>query len=82
MTKYNTVYCKYNVKLFYSKLNKLKSGIINGTQLTINLSSNVIGHANGETNFSHKLLLTNTEVSNILKAFANGSTANTKVSKF
>ena len=32
-------------------------------------------------NFSHKLLLTNTEVSKIRKAFANGLSANIKFSK-
>ena len=49
--------------------------------VTLNISSNLIGSSNGETNFPHKLLLTNTEVSNICKAFGNGSTANIKVSK-
>ena len=34
-----------------------------------------------ETNFPHKLLLTNRQVSNILKAFANHSSANIKLSK-
>ena len=31
--------------------------------------------------FAQKLLLTNTQVSKILKAFANNSSANTKISK-
>ena len=39
-----------------SQLNKLKSGIKTGTEVTLNLSSNLIGKAN-ETNFPHKLLL-------------------------
>ena len=43
--------------------------------------SNVIGDANDEINFLHKLLLTNTQVSKICKAFASGSTANIKFSK-
>ena len=47
----------------------------------MNLSSNVIGNSNDETNFSHKLLLTNTQVLRLLKAFANNSSANTKLSK-
>ena len=34
MTKYNTL----NVKLSNSQLNKLKSGIENATQVTLNLS--------------------------------------------
>ena len=36
MTQYNTL----NVKLSNSQLNKLKSGIKNGTEVTLNLSSN------------------------------------------
>ena len=52
MTQYNTL----NVKLSYSELKKLKSGIKNVTEVTLNLSSNVIG----ESNFPHKLLLTDT----------------------
>ena len=34
-----------------------------------------------ENNFPNKLLLTNTQVSNLLKAFANNSSANIKLSK-
>ena len=34
-----------------------------------------------ENNFPHKLLSTNTQVSRLLKAFANGSSANIKLSK-
>ena len=37
---------------------RLKSGIKNGTEVTLNLLSNFIGSSNDETNFSHKLLLT------------------------
>ena len=37
--------------------------------------------SNDETNFPHKLLLTTTQVSTICKAFANGSSANLKLSK-
>ena len=33
----------------------LKLGIKNGTELTLNLSLNVINDANDETNFPHKL---------------------------
>ena len=60
---------------------KLKSGIKNGTQVTLKLSSNVGGDSNDETNFPHKLLLTNTQVLRIRKAFANNSSANMKLSK-
>ena len=41
----------------------------------------MIGSSNDKTNFPHKLLLTNTEVSKNHKAFANGSSANIKFSK-
>ena len=54
-----------NVKLSNSQLNKLKFAIKDETEVTLNLSSNLIGNSNDETNFPHKLLLTNTEVSKI-----------------
>ena len=41
MTFYNTL----NVKLSNSQLNTLKSDIKNGTEVTLNLSSNVIGNS-------------------------------------
>ena len=52
MTQCNTL----NVKMFNSKLYKLKSGINNGIEVTLKLSSNVIGNSNEDINFSHKLL--------------------------
>ena len=67
MTQYNTL----NVKFSNSRLNKLKSGIKNRTEVTFNLSSNLIGSSYDENSFSHKLLLTNTQASKICKAFAN-----------
>ena len=39
------------------------------------------GSSNDETNFPHELLLTDTQVSKIRKAFANGSSADIKFSK-
>ena len=77
MTQYNTL----NVKLSNSQLNKLKSGIKNGTKVTLNLSSDLIGNSNDGTNFPHKLLLTNTQVSKIRKPIVNDSSANIKFSK-
>ena len=44
-------------------------------------SSNVVGDSNDENNFPHKLLLTNTQVSRLRKAFANNSSAYIKLSK-
>ena len=63
MTQYNIL----NVKLSNSQLNKLTSGIKNGTEVTLNLSSNVIGNSNDYTNFPHKILLTDRQVSRIRK---------------
>ena len=45
------------------------------------ISSDVAGDSNDENNFSHKLLLINTQVSKICKAFANNSSANIKLSQ-
>ena len=77
MTQCNTL----NAKLSNSQLNKLKSGIKYGTQVTLNFSRNAVGESNDENNFPYKLLLTNTQVSKIRKAFANGSSANIKFLK-
>ena len=67
MTQYNSL----NVKLSNSQLNKLKLAIKNKTEAVLRLSSNMIGNPNDETNFPHKLLLINTQVANIHKAFGN-----------
>ena len=77
MTQCNTL----NIKLPNSQINKLKSGIKNNTEVTLKISSNVIGDSNDENNFPRKLLLTNTQVSRLCKAFANNSSANIKLSK-
>ena len=53
----------------------------NSTEVSLNLSSNVIGNSNSEYNFLHKLLLTNAKVSRLRKGFANGSSAIIKSSK-
>ena len=49
--------------------------------VTLNLSSNAVGESNDETNFLHRLLLTDTQVSRLCKAFANVLSANIKLSK-
>ena len=41
------------------QLNKLKSGKKNGNEVSLNLSSNVLGEYSDEINFPHKLLSTN-----------------------
>ena len=76
-----TQYTMLNINLSNLQLNKLKPAIKNETEVKLNLSSNLIWSSNDETNFPHKLLLTDTQVSKICKAFANGSSANIKVSK-
>ena len=68
MTQYNT----WNLKLSNLQLNKLKLGIKNSTEVT-----NFVGDSNDE----NKFLLTNTQVSNLCKAFSNGSSGNIKLSK-
>ena len=74
MTQYGV-----NVKVSNSQLNKLKSAIKNETEVVLRLSSNMI--CNHETNFPHKLLSTNRQVSNLRKAFANKSSTDIKLSK-
>ena len=63
------------------QLNKLKSGIKNGNEVTLKLLSNIDGDSNNENNFPQKLLLTNTQISKLLKAFEDGSSVNIKLSK-
>ena len=77
MTQYNSL----NVNLSKSWLNKLKSIIKNETETVLRLSSNMIGNSTDETNFLHELLLTNRQVANLHKYFANNSTADIKLSK-
>ena len=77
MTRCNTL----NVSSCNSQLNKLKAGIKNGTKVTLNPSSNVTGDSKDENNFSHELLSTHAQISNILKDFWNGSSSNTKSPK-
>ena len=50
-------------------------------KVTLNLSSDVVGDSNGETNFPHRLLLINTRVSRLRKTLANNSLTNIKLSK-
>ena len=70
-----------NVKLSNSQFSKLKSSIKNETDFVLRLSSNMVGNSNDNTNFSHELLLTNRQVENIRKAFANHLSTDIKLSK-
>ena len=76
-----TQYSSLNKKLSNSHLNKLKSAIKKETQVVLRPSSNMIGNSDDEINFPRKLLLTNRQVSNLRKAFANNSLVNIKLSK-
>ena len=53
----------------------------NETDVILRLSSNMIGNSDDETNFPHKLLLTNRQVTNLRKAFANHTSTDIKLSK-
>ena len=75
MMQYNS----FDVKLSNSQLNKLKSAIKNKTEVVLRLSSNLIG--DDETNFLHKLSLTNRQVADLHKAFAEKSSTDIKLSK-
>ena len=75
MAQYNSL----NVKLSNSQLNKLKSAIKNETEVVLRLSSNMIG--DNEINFPHKLLLTNKQVTDLRKAFANYLSTDIKLLK-
>ena len=73
MMQSNSLY----VKLSNSKFDKLKSTVENETEVVLILS--VIG--DDETNFLHKLLLTNRQIANLWKAFANYLSTDIKLSK-
>ena len=72
MTQYNSL----NVKLSNLQLNKLKSAIKNETDVVL-----MISNSDDETNFPHKLLLSNRQVANLGKAFANHRSTDIKLSK-
>ena len=77
MTQYNSV----NVKLSNSQLNKLKSAIKNESDVVLRISLSMVGNSNDNTNFPHKLLLTDRQVVNIRKAFPNNLSRDVKFSK-
>ena len=75
MTQFNSLH----VNLSDSQLNRLKSAIKNETEAILRLSSNKVG--DDETNFPHKLLLTNRQVENLHEVFANKSSTDINLSK-
>ena len=72
MTEYNSV----NVNLSDSQFSNK-----NSTEVYLSLSSNMIGHANDETNFSHKLLLISRQVRSFGEAFGNSLSFSLVLSK-
>ena len=74
MTEYNSI----NAKLCNFELNKLNLTIKTATEVTLKLSSNMIRDSNDGSNFPHKLLLTERQLSKVRKDFANNSSANIK----
>ena len=77
MTQFDTL----NIKLSNLQFNKLKSGIKYGTEVTLKISSNIVGDSNNENNFPHNLLLTNRQNSKLRKSFVNTFSANIKLLK-
>ena len=75
MTQYNNL----NVKLSNLQLIKSKSIIENETEVVLILSSNMVG--DDETNFPHKLILTNRHFANYRKVLANYLSTDIKLSK-
>ena len=73
MTQCNSL----NVKLSNSQLSVIKTE----TDVALRLSSNMIGNSEDETKFPHKLLLTNRQVANLRKTFANYLSTDIKLSK-
>ena len=62
MTQCNSL----NVKMSSSELNKLELGRKNGTEVTLNLSWNVIRYSNDDTNLPAELSLTERRASRFL----------------
>ena len=63
------------------QLNRLKSEMKNGTEVTLKVSLNVAGDSNDEKTFLLKQLLTSTQVSKLHKSFTIGSSANISYQK-
>ena len=83
MTQYNSL----NEKLSNSQLNKLKSAIKQKKKEkkknwnSFEIIIKYVGNSDDKTNFPHELLLTNRQVANLRKAFANNSSNDIKLSR-
>ena len=69
------------IKLYILQLKKLKLAAKNATEVTLMLSSNMIGNFIDDTSFRHKLLVTDRHVSKARKTIVNNSSGNVKLSK-
>ena len=78
MTRYNS----FNIMPSNSQLNELKPAIKNESEVVLRLTSKMIGNSDGKNSFPHQSLLTNRQVANLGKAFANNLSANIKLSKY
>ena len=74
MTQYNSL----NVKLSNSQPNKLESSKKNENDVVLRISSKMVSNSNDNTNLPHELWLTNRQVANIRRAFANHSSIDIK----
>ena len=74
-------YSSLNTKLSNSQLNNLKSVTEDEAKVVLRLSSNVIGDSDDKINLSHNLLITDRQVANLRKAFANNLSTDIKLSK-
>ena len=77
MTQYNSL----NVKLSNSQWNKLKSAIKKETEVVLRLSPHMVGNSDDKTNFPHKFLITDRQVSHLRNSFSNNSSRDIKLSK-
>ena len=77
MTQYNSA----NIELCNSQINKLKSATKNVIEVTLKLSSNMIGNSNDEANFSNKIVLIDGQVSKLRMALAIKLSTNINLSK-
>ena len=76
MTQYNRINLGFN-----QQPKNIKPSIKHATQITLKLSSSVIGDSNNEAYFPYKLLQVDRHVSKLLKALTNNVAANIKLSK-
>ena len=65
----------------YLHPHKINFAIKHETEVVLRLSSNMISKSNDETNFPHKLLLTNRQVASLCEAVAGKSSTDIMLSK-